>query len=91
MCTAVLFGRDPATPTLPTHLDSYYEGAIGQLRLTTSLCNTLLCRIWTGGGAALSPPHHSPHQVRTEPAQRSAGGPEGGGPAQHHHLLHGPL
>ncbi len=28
-------------PPPPPHLDSYYEGAIGQQRQTTSLCNPL--------------------------------------------------
>ncbi len=28
MCTAVLIGWDPATPSLPPHLDSYYEGVL---------------------------------------------------------------
>jgi hypothetical protein len=41
MCTAVLIGWDPASP--PSELGLLYEGegAIGQLRWTTSLCNPL--------------------------------------------------
>jgi hypothetical protein len=41
MCTAVLIGGDPATPSLPPHLDSYYERTIGEQRQTSSLCNPL--------------------------------------------------
>ncbi len=43
MCPAILIGWDPAIPSLPPHLDSYYdyEGAIGQQRQTISLCNPL--------------------------------------------------
>ncbi len=41
-CTAVLIGWDPATPPPPPALDSYYEGAIGQQRQTTPLCNPLI-------------------------------------------------
>jgi hypothetical protein len=44
MCTAVthwLGPRNPPPPPPPIspHLDSYYEGAVGQQRKTTSLCN----------------------------------------------------
>ncbi len=45
MCTAVLIGWDPATPHPPPHLPTfgliYEEGAIGQPRQTTSLCDPL--------------------------------------------------
>ncbi len=41
MCPAILIGWDPAIPSLPPHLDSYYEGAISQQRQTISLCNPL--------------------------------------------------
>ncbi len=37
MCTAVLTGRDPATPPPPA-FGLIYEGAIGQPRFTTSSC-----------------------------------------------------
>jgi hypothetical protein len=35
--------RSPQLPTFPLHLDLYYEGAIGQPRYTTSLCNGKNC------------------------------------------------
>ncbi len=38
-CTHWLRPRN--SPSLPPHLDSYCEGAIGQQRQTTSLCNPL--------------------------------------------------
>ncbi len=42
MCTDVLISWDPETPLPPRpHLGQYTRGAIGQLRLTTSPCNTL--------------------------------------------------
>jgi hypothetical protein len=31
-CAQLFIGWDPATPPLPPHLDSYYEGAIGPQR-----------------------------------------------------------
>jgi hypothetical protein len=34
--------RPSNSPPPPRHLDSYYEGAIGQQRLTTSLCDPLV-------------------------------------------------
>jgi hypothetical protein len=47
--------RDPATPSLPPHLDTYYEGAIGQQRETTSLCNPLKCKLcYTSNGDFIS-------------------------------------
>jgi hypothetical protein len=42
MCTALLIGRDRATSTSPT-FGLIYEGAIGQPRETTSLCDPLVC------------------------------------------------
>ncbi len=42
-CTQLyLLAETPELPPLPPHLDSYYEGAIGHQRLTTSLCNPLV-------------------------------------------------
>ncbi len=42
MCTAVLIGGDPATPPpSPPAFGLIYEGAIGQPRWTTSLCDLL--------------------------------------------------
>jgi hypothetical protein len=41
--------RDPRKSPPPPHLDSHYEGAIGQQRQTTSLCNSLLIPILSTG------------------------------------------
>jgi hypothetical protein len=42
MCTAVLIGRDPATANPhPPALGLVYEGAIGQRKQTTSVCDPL--------------------------------------------------
>jgi hypothetical protein len=41
LCTAVLIGRDPATPPPLPAFGLIYEDAIGQPRNLTSLCNPL--------------------------------------------------
>jgi hypothetical protein len=41
LCTAVLIGRDPVTPPPFTSFGLMYEGAIGQPREGTALCNPL--------------------------------------------------
>jgi hypothetical protein len=45
MCTAVFIGSDPVTPPPHTHtFRLIYDGAVGQPRKTTSLCDPLVFR-----------------------------------------------
>ncbi len=54
LCTALLIGWSPASPPLPPVFGLIYEGAIGQPRWTTSVCNP-----WYDRKTALSSTNHS--------------------------------
>jgi hypothetical protein len=45
----------PRNPPLPSHLDSLYDGAIGQQRSTTSPCNPLVLLLYYSSMAHLNP------------------------------------